>query len=200
MEFQSDPFFAECRAYGRIQEIQERKQAKAKQKKIADIAVPCYGFMILSSATYEEMLHTRFKITDWNRPEPDLQIPMKRRAPLRAIVKKLVENQEAIIKPGKMLRDLKALRQDGVYQRDVFVRNYLGGLLVDFSIAWTAPHWCLEVLGSANLEIRKDQELNDFDEMIETQDIKTTVRATKNWAKIHKLRSWDGAELSESGL
>ena len=188
MTYQSDPFFAECRAYGRIQEILEKRQPKTKGRKPPDIAVPCYGFLGLSATTHEELFRSRFTIIDWNRREVDSKRPTSKKEPFRALVKKLINGQEALVNPSKMLRDLKRLRRAGIYQRDVFTRNYLEGLLVDFSVAWTAPHWSLEVLGEPNLTDQKDQELYDFDRMIKSEGIVTRIRATKNEETITKLR------------
>ena len=41
--YQSHSFFAECRAHGRIGEIQWRREAKTKGRQVLDNAVPCYG-------------------------------------------------------------------------------------------------------------------------------------------------------------
>ncbi len=45
--YHTDPFFAECRAYGRI--IEEQKKGTARN----DIVVPCHGFLFLSIPTKE---------------------------------------------------------------------------------------------------------------------------------------------------
>lgn len=169
---ESDPFFAECRAYGRIPEIE-------KDKSVGEIAVPCYGFLGLLPELCEQQIFAAepFNITDWNRSPLDLSKPVEKREPFRALVKKLITHPKAIIEPHKMLSDLQTLNNGGIYQRDISARNYVGGLLVDFGMAWTRPHWILEVLGDNYLEKRKTDELRAFDRMMKEKGIKTTARA-----------------------
>ena len=201
LTFHSDPFFAECRAYGRISEYQKKKtrgktpyhpkgiQGREQHWTTKEIAVPCYGYIALPAERYEDMLHKRFGITAWNRAEEDDKRTKDKRQPFRALVKRLVDSDSTVVHPGKMLRDLKKLRGIGIFPRDVYARNYKAGLLVDFSIAWTEPHWFLSLMKGAQLMMRKDNELFLFDEMIEAAGIKTNVRAAPNPEYIKKLRS-----------
>ena len=164
------------------------RQRKSKRK-VPDIAVPCYGFLGLSTPVYEELFSEKFAVTDWNRRESDYHRPSRQREPFRALVKELVENQDAIVDPKNMKRDLKILRGGGLYQRDVAERNYLGGLLVDFSVAWTSPHWASQVLPQPLLESYQDGELWEFDEMMKEANVKTTVRAARDTETLGKLRA-----------
>ena len=52
---------------------------------------------------------------------------------------------------GDMWRDMETLHALGILVRDVKVANYLGGKLVDFSRAWTAPHPALEAISARSL-------------------------------------------------
>lgn len=88
-----------------------------------------------------------------------------------------------------MLRDLKTLRAIGIYQRDLYTRNYKDGLLVDFSIAWTEPHWLLSLMKGGQLKVEKDNELFLFDRMMVEEGIRTTIRATRNYQYCRKLRN-----------
>lgn len=52
-----DPFYAECRAYGRIEESQHN----------GIVAVHRYGFTAVSAAQ-EGYLNETFNVSDWDRP------------------------------------------------------------------------------------------------------------------------------------
>ncbi|KAI0401149.1 kinetochore Sim4 complex subunit Fta2 [Xylaria palmicola] len=164
LTFHTDPFFAECRAYGRLNQYYEGLDGKMRRKsrgsrpgprhvEIKRLAVPCYGYITLD-AEYEKVLRDKFNVHDWDRPEPEEseQIPTQ---PFRALVKKLIPSDVSVSNPRRMLADLKKIRKLGIYQRDVYARNYKAGLLVDFSAAWTAPHWCLEAMGPYQLGLEK---------------------------------------------
>lgn len=122
----------------------------------------------------------RKKINSWIKPKSQ---------PFRALVKKLVDTKATVVRPAKMLRDLKKLREIGVFTRDIYARNYKKGLLVDFSIAWTEPFWLMSLIKGGQLVFRKNSELFRFDEMIRAEGIKTTVRATRDWQYCRRLRS-----------
>ncbi|KAF2229864.1 hypothetical protein EV356DRAFT_536888 [Viridothelium virens] len=147
LTYHSDPFFAECRAYGRINEERASKGWKGR-----DFAARCHGFIALPAATYEDILVDQFGITDWSRDKEDRQVSKAERQPFRALVKTLVETPITIKNPPTMLRDLKKLRSLGVFQRDIYARNYKDGLLVDFSLAWTKPHWHWDLLNTKEKE------------------------------------------------
>lgn len=154
-----------------------------------EIAAPCYGYLALPADTYEEVLCERFGIMDWNRPEEDEKREKYQKQPFRALVKKLVDSEDAVVNPVKMLRDLKKLRAIGVFPVDIYARNYKNGLLVDFSIAETEPYWLTKLIRGEQLEVRRNSELFLFDEMIEAEGVKTSARAAPNTQYCMKLRS-----------
>ncbi|KAI1157438.1 hypothetical protein F5B18DRAFT_645130 [Nemania serpens] len=164
LTFHSDPFFAECRA------------------------VPCYGYITVA-AKYEKILQKKFNVWDWNRSEEE-ELGQITRKPFRALLKELVTLPVSVLNPRRMLGDLKKLRKLGIFVRDIYARNYKAGFLVDFSVAWTVPHWGFEVMGPRHLKMEKNTELDQFDEMIKSEGIKTSVRAKRNWRYCQKLRSW----------
>ncbi|KAI0440295.1 kinetochore Sim4 complex subunit FTA2-domain-containing protein [Xylaria telfairii] len=207
LTFHTDPFFAECRAYARINEHYEdmgnnirrrprRSRSESRNIEIRPLAVPCFGYITLG-AEYEKVLQDKFKVFEWDRLEAEEsgQIPRK---PFRALVKKLVPSQVSVLNPRRMLGDLKQLRKIGIYTRDIYARNYKAGLLVDFSVAWTEPYWCLVAMGPHARELAKKAELSLFDEMIEREKIKTVVRATRKIRYCQKLRSYDIDDSSEA--
>jgi len=123
-----DPFFNECRAYGRLIE-----------KNINGIAaVRCYGYLMIP-ANKEDELRERFGVTSWNRPNKEYLEPISRRQPFRAIVKDLIIEDIPFTAriAKKMLLDLRRMRSFEVYNMDIQARNYKGGRLVDFSVAMT---------------------------------------------------------------
>ena len=176
-----DPFYAECRAYGRI----EDKNGNGK------VAIRCYGFSAVP-ALQEDYLSEAFDISDWDRPPEEYDLPVAQRQSFRAIVKDLVEDEAPFRKHmvTRMLKDLIMLRRMGVFVQDVREDNYRGGKLVDFSVSMTAPHIMLsdKVRDEEEIEEAIGWELASFDTMIEESGILTWVRATPNKEYIRKLR------------
>ena len=138
LQAHSDPFYNECRAYGRLQE------ANLNGK----VAVRCYGY-ITFPAEIERQLQRDFQVYGWDRSAQDYLKPVSSRQPIRAIVKELVLQDEPLTGKvaDKMLRDLKKMRSKGIYPLDVYERNYKAGLLVDMSIARTLPHYLFDIRG-----------------------------------------------------
>ncbi|KAI0975665.1 kinetochore Sim4 complex subunit FTA2-domain-containing protein [Xylaria arbuscula] len=207
LTFHTDPFFAECRAYGRINQYYEglgntagrtlgRSRPGSRNVNTRLLAVPCYGYITLSP-DYELLFRDKFDIFDWNRPDLE-DSNHDTRKPFRALVKKLIPSQVSILNPRRMLGDLKKLRKLGIFTRDIYARNYKDGLLVDFSVAWTEPHWCMTAMGPYQLGCEKRSDLNLFDEMIKREKVKTVVRATRNYLYCRKLRSCDIEHPSET--
>ena len=174
-----DPFYNECRAYGRLAE----KGLNGK------IAVRSYGHLTLPAAIEDE-LERKFDIATWDRPGEDLEKSVSKRQPLRAIVKELIRNDLPFTAKDvkKMLRHLKRLRQLGIYPMDVRARNYRAGLLVDFSAAMTEPHYLFEKRPEWYIATLQRDDLLLFDKMIEDAKLDTWVRATPNYEYLEKLR------------
>lgn len=177
-----DPFFNECRAYGRL--IERGINGK--------VAVRCYGYLMLP-ATREEELEHRFGVTAWNRPYEEYSKPASRRQPFRAIVKDLVtEDVPLTVKSAKrMLTDLRRIRRQNVYNMDICARNYKGGKLIDFSVAMTRPHYLLVIKPPWRRELYKYNDLTCFDHMLDEAGIVTWDRATPNQESIQRLRPRD---------
>ena len=166
-----DPFYRECRAFGKV--IESKLNGK--------IAVRCYGYLVIP-ARREQQLKRKFDIDTWNRPDYDFAKPILQRQPLRAIVKDLIlETVPFTIKQvNKILRDLKRLRRLGVYPMDVQARNYVGGLLVDMSIAITEPHYLFQIRPKWFVDELKESDLLAYDSMMEDEKMMTWCRATRN--------------------
>jgi len=119
-----DPFYSECRAFGRLKEARRE-----------DLAVHCYGYIVVDSKHEEDVLR-RFQIASWNRSKGD------EGKPIRAIVKELVRSDQPFVPKmiPKMMRDLRAINSLGIQVWDVKDDMYLGGILLDLSQARTVPH------------------------------------------------------------
>lgn len=174
-----DPFFCECRAYGRL--IDEKVNGK--------VAVRCYGYLMIP-AEREDELRERFGVTAWNRPREEYSKRASRRQPFRAIVKELVtEDVPLTAKTAKkMLRDLRIIRSFKVYNMDICARNYKGGLLVDFSVAMTRPHYLFVIKPAWRREGYMYDDLRSFDYMLDEAGIATLARATRNEDYVGHLR------------
>lgn len=178
-----DPFYAECRAYGAIEESIYNGNLPADERDW--VAAPCYGYLHISSAD-EAKIRRKFNIKDWNRPgNNDAK-------PIRGLVKEFIEQKDAIDtrrrSVRRMRKDLLMIRSAGVYPRDLFARNYRGGLLVDFGQSFTEPHCALRVFPEWQAEAEKTQDLHLFYEMLEELDIKYPARTMPE--RVIRTRRW----------
>ena len=177
-----DPFYNECRAYGRLNE------ANLDGK----VAVRCHGYTTLP-ATIESKLEKRFDVVDWDRGDDDDDKPIKQKAVFRAIVKDLVMEDipltHRVVK--KMKKDLLTIREEGIYPIDIKASNYKKGLLVDFSTAMTEPHYLFEIKPDWHVRSFKNEDFFAFDQMIEDEKVRATVRAAPNQDYLRKLRRRD---------
>lgn len=168
-----DPFYNECRAYGRL--IERGENGK--------IAARCYGHTTIS-AEREEELYRKYGVEDWGRLAGDGQ-------PIRAIVKEFIQDDNPLTHEvaKKILRDLRKMRKMGVYPMDVRARNYKAVLLVDMSIAMTTPHYLFKIRSRWQIEMLQGQDLAMFDSMISDEGVVPLVRALPNEEYCTKLRS-----------
>ncbi|KAK4695883.1 hypothetical protein P7C71_g1944, partial [Lecanoromycetidae sp. Uapishka_2] len=183
-----DPFYNECRAYGRL--IEGKVNGK--------VAVRCHGYTTIS-AEREEELEERFNVTGWNRPEEEYARPVARRQPFQAIVKDLISEDVPFNAQlaKKTLKDLKRMRRLGVYPLDITGRNYMDGLLVDMSIAMTKPHYLFEIKPKWEVKLLQRQDLLSWQSMMEEENVITWERAVRNPKYCKKLRSHKRSEHSD---
>lgn len=113
---------------------------------------------------------------DWeNHPEPlDCSglfwcWEAHRHLPLRAIVKDYIESLGPWTAPQipKMYSDLEELHKLGILVRDIHPGNYLEEKLVDFSIAWTMYHICIDPATPAAVEEMRFLEPYKFEQMVD---------------------------------
>ena len=180
LHYHHDPFYNECRAYGRLKETQLD----------GIVAVRCHGYTTLPP-TLEAELYQRFHISTWDRDDDDK--PVEERAMFRAILKDLIQDDTPLTLRAarKMKQHLLQIREKGIYPYDIKATNCKGGLLVDFSNAMTEPHYLLETKPDKYVEMLKKEDLFQFDDMFKDTQIGTRVRALPNQDTIGKLRRRD---------
>ncbi len=186
IRLQTDPFYNECRAYGRLIECHVNGK----------VAVRCHGHMAIPAAREEELAQ-RFEVYAWDRPDDDLKLSVSKRQPFRAIVKDLIEDDRPLNekKLVRMRKDLLMMHKLGVYPQDVQARNYGGGLLLDFSIAITKPHWVFETKRPWWISSMKKDDMNMLQRVMLESGVKTWQRAVRNREYCMKLRGCpDGKE------
>ncbi|KAI0189711.1 kinetochore Sim4 complex subunit FTA2-domain-containing protein [Xylaria flabelliformis] len=186
VRYQLDPFYAECRAFGRMVE-------KGNYSKVA---VRCHGYAFLPPAV-ERQIREQFELTDWNRQREDEgQL-------LRAIVKNNIRSRLACGREeiSVMRSRLEEMNQSlWIFNMDVREKNYRGGRLFDFSIAVTSPHIALWVKLRPTSDVFQDcrRDLGAFSKMvknIEEQEIEK--RELEKW-RTTKLRAFVQARWLEA--
>jgi len=138
----SEPFSAECRAFGRLQEAGNE-----------DLAVRCFGYVLLDER-HERALMDQFSNLELdfngNGNHPgyyDMRSRFLgrdgRAPPLRGIVKALGQAEEHLRTKDarRILREVVGLQQLGIFHVDVAHRQLIGGKIADFSTAVTVPHF-----------------------------------------------------------
>ncbi|KAI0448950.1 kinetochore Sim4 complex subunit FTA2-domain-containing protein [Xylaria acuta] len=116
--FRAGPFYAECRAYARLQE------ARAKQALKRRDFTEYHGFLGLKKedAVY---LEEDLGIDLWGTSPSDGYHRRAEGSPVRAILKDFIASDLVL---------------DDVLVGDIHPFNYKGGVLVAFGMAWTKPH------------------------------------------------------------
>ncbi|OTB00512.1 hypothetical protein M426DRAFT_267424 [Hypoxylon sp. CI-4A] len=111
--FHVDPFYAECRAYGRIQRKEESEGLKSK------VAADCYGFLLLEKK--DEIVLNRMGIDLWDMPEEDEYRKQARESPVRAIVKEYVEGETSFNPQNckAMPKKVRRLKRWKIYYKDI---------------------------------------------------------------------------------
>ncbi|KAH8748243.1 kinetochore Sim4 complex subunit FTA2-domain-containing protein [Diaporthe sp. PMI_573] len=143
--YYTDPFFAECRAYGRIEEANERLGIKDQS------AVKCHGYIYLGDKDMRMLermgLDLRTEVLD-----AKLRRALDGGGRVRAIVKDLAPSHTT------------------VNSRNIRVAL---SRVVDFGSSWTEPHIILDALEPDDAEDSRLEDLVMFDDMIEEEKIKT---------------------------
>ncbi|KAI1074296.1 kinetochore Sim4 complex subunit FTA2-domain-containing protein [Whalleya microplaca] len=146
----TEPFNAECRAFGRLQEAG-----------CEELAVRCYGYVLLDE-DHERTMMTQFDFNKWtfngdiedsgwiDDEEQRMRYPGKngRPPPFRCIVKafgRSIDEYEGDVVPQglarQLLRSVIKLQKLGIIEIDFAIRQVIDGKLGDFSTAMTLPHF-----------------------------------------------------------
>ncbi|RBR22483.1 hypothetical protein FVER53590_28422 [Fusarium verticillioides] len=164
--YYTDPFYAECRAYGRIREGTDRRILKS------DVAVASHGFFFLESKDQEALQNRNI---DLGLDSVDINYQRSTIGGLRAraIVKDVASPESGITSTNmrRILGKLVSMNKAGIYNMDIRIDNFRDGRLVDFGSSWTEPH---ALLGSLSYEAATESKLADrvmFEQMIEDEEL-----------------------------
>ncbi|KAK3379014.1 kinetochore Sim4 complex subunit FTA2-domain-containing protein [Lasiosphaeria ovina] len=191
--FHTDPFYAECRAYGRINEAQKKRRPGFARP----IAAQCYAFIPLSKRDEQALAERGIDL--WGDiPEDDEYRRLAFGSPARAVLKEFIDSEEdeaagamdiAMLKT--ILKNIRALNREGILHRDIRPSNFKAGLLVDFGSAWTQPHCVVDAVPAHVAEDWRCLDLCMFDQMVEDLGFTADdVRGMPNPDYLCKLRSW----------
>ncbi|KAF2971659.1 hypothetical protein GQX73_g1889 [Xylaria multiplex] len=201
----TDPFYAECRAYGRIQDGRFDKESKLPCIR-QQVAVKCYGYLLLGRQD------ERWLISQGHDLRSDLIDSEVREAlggdtRVRAIVKHVHEGPKSL-HAGNIRRawaNVRLLNNSlKIYNMDIKANNFIGFRLVDFGSSWTEPHAILQYLedkeGGVPAKYVTGNDKRHFDDMIAKEQIPTRLKATHR--PRYQLRSqgeapWAGQALPE---
>ncbi|KAI1751230.1 kinetochore Sim4 complex subunit FTA2-domain-containing protein [Xylaria castorea] len=182
--FHCDPFYAECRAYGRINELQKRGIIKQKA------AAECHGFLRLKPE--EETTIAQMGVNLWDLPKEDEYRRRAEGSPARCIVKEYIEGETifGLRNCRHMLKNLRLLNEHGILHRDIKDDNYKGGVLIDFGSAWTTPHSIMDAVPKEVAEDWKSADMQMFDDVLRDHKLHSRLRALPNIRYQRMLRSW----------
>ncbi|KAJ3574334.1 hypothetical protein NPX13_g4399 [Xylaria arbuscula] len=174
--FYTDPFYAECRAYGRIEDGRVDRHSRVPRG--LDLETD-----VIDDDVYEAL-------------EGDTRV--------RAIVKHLDESPKSLHARniGRAWTSVRLLKKSlKIYNMDIRADNFIGHRIVDFGSSWTEPHELLRYLDKRGKIVAGHKRAIDtqhFDDMIEEEEIPTRLRVVP-WSR-HQLRSrgdapWAGEQL-----
>lgn len=133
----SDPFYAECRAFGRLQETGHES-----------LAVKCHGYVLLDEKHEELLMPMIDKPSRMFGDRPFYSNIGNPPAPIRCIIKDL-GGQSRLTRQlaQRVFEDIKALHQLGIVSMDMKLEQLIDGKIADFSVAKTLPHFvtCAEL-------------------------------------------------------
>lgn len=193
VEFHLDPFYAECRAYGRINLA--KKQGKIKR----DIAIPCFGFIYLDDC-YREVLDDygvdlderclESDSSSYSSPMPNARESSSLR-PIRGIVKQLASADPDVTYKtvDRIRKDIQELNRLKVYNLDVRKDNFRDGKLVDFGLSRTEPHCFIRPDNDFLSDESRQGDMAMLQHVVDEEGILVPWRTTKNLEYRKKLRS-----------
>ncbi|KAJ8116998.1 hypothetical protein ONZ43_g4309 [Nemania bipapillata] len=120
MAFHTDPFYAECRAYGRMQAAYTRRPKKPH-------FAECYGFLALNEADKDYLIDQGIDLYDEFRSDNEYMEIVKG-SPVRALVKEYIEGSSSLDEKTaeRIRRGIVFMNKKGILIRDVKLDNYVG--------------------------------------------------------------------------
>ncbi|KAI0537761.1 kinetochore Sim4 complex subunit FTA2-domain-containing protein [Xylaria digitata] len=184
----TDPFYAECRAYGRIQEAADKGEIRGK------IATKCHGYIFLDAEARRWLEDQGIDLGTEILNNELMPIVGGARQP-RAIVKDFETagpnlNKQTPQQIRKSFRSVRPLNKLGIYNRDVRADNFRNGWLVDFDTSYTLPH---DIYSSLPPFEARETQLEDavhFEDMLEEAGINMKFLATKQFNFRPRLKSF----------
>jgi hypothetical protein len=200
--FSTDPFYAECRAYGTIKGGKVDRHAKSPRIR-HQIAVKCYGYLFLSTRD-ERWLIEQGHDLEADILDSEMLEALDGDTRVRAIVKHLEEGPKSLHAGNirRAWRNVHILNSSlKIYNRAIQADNFIGPRIVSFSSSWTESHPILQYLekeGKAIARAMKVTDKQNFQDMIEEEEIPTRLRVVP--ISRHQLRSrgepaWAGKPL-----
>ncbi|KAI0405748.1 kinetochore Sim4 complex subunit FTA2-domain-containing protein [Xylaria palmicola] len=175
----TDPFYAECRAYGRIKEALDKGDIREK------IAAKCHGYIFLDADAQRWLENQGIDLgTDMLNEE---LIPIVGGAGRpRAIVKDFeiagpALDKQTPLQIRKCFRRVWLLNKLGIYNRDVREDNFRNGWLVDFDTSYTLPHDLYSALPPFEAKATQGEDVAMFEDMLEEAGINMKFLATKKY-------------------
>ncbi|KAI0910366.1 kinetochore Sim4 complex subunit FTA2-domain-containing protein [Ustulina deusta] len=175
----TDPFYAECRAYGRIKEAEDKGEIRG------EIAVKCHGYIFLNADAQRWLEDQGFDLGTDSLNDELLPIIGGAGQP-RAIVKDFEIAGPDLDKqtPQQIrtsFRSVWLLNQLGIYNRDVRAENFRNGWLVDFDTSYTLPHDIYDALPPFETAETQAEDEAMFEDMLEEAGINMRFLATKQF-------------------
>ncbi|KAI0095527.1 kinetochore Sim4 complex subunit FTA2-domain-containing protein [Nemania sp. FL0031] len=193
----TDPFYAECRAYGRIKEAEDKGEVREK------LATKCHGYIFLDKDAQNWLEGEGIDLgTEWLNDEVVSIIAGGGRP--RALVKDfesagpgLDEQTEQQIRT--IFRRVCLLNNLGIYNRDVRAENFRNGWLVDFDTSYTLPHDIYNALPPSEAEDTQAEDVAKFEDMIEEAGKKMVFLPRKRFNLRPRLKrfQYDGDPIKE---
>ncbi|KAI9148965.1 hypothetical protein HJFPF1_11009 [Paramyrothecium foliicola] len=164
--YYNDPFYNECRAYGKIRALAREKRHESR------IVVPCFGYMFLRPRD-EQILRDRNVDLGLKNVDLEYQKGTIGGCRARAIVKDIRSEDHGVHKRNisSILKGIRILNHYGVYNGDIRLDNFREGQLVDFGSSYTDPHILLNAMDEDDARDRRLFDLAQLKEMVQTEEI-----------------------------
>ncbi|KAI1123663.1 kinetochore Sim4 complex subunit FTA2-domain-containing protein [Nemania abortiva] len=177
--FYTDPFYAECRAYGRIKEATDRGEVTGK------IATKCRGYIFLNADDQRWLENEGIDLGTEILSDELLPIVGGAGRP-RAIVKDFEIagtdfDKQTPQQIRSSFRNVWLLNKLGIFNRDIRAENFRNGWLVDFDTSYTLPHDIYGALPPSKAIGMQAEDTVDFEEMLKRVGKNIRFLATKKF-------------------